>query len=115
MKISHSIVEAAYTFLVETPPFNKWNMPSEDEIKIVLFRSPTMHGYCTTGRDIKKPIIGISAHVQSMSLLLRTLTHEMIHLHMARSGMDTKGEHNAAFYLLVKKAAREQGFEPLEI
>lgn len=112
LPLTPDTLKAAYDYLATTPPFSKWNMPDSDDVKFVVARSPTHHGWWDKKRWAKKHLIAISrAKVGHTTTLLATVAHEMLHVHQREAGMETRGEHNAAFRRLAARVCRFHGFD----
>lgn len=108
---------AAYEYLRTTPPFNRWNLPEGDEIKFRISRITNEFGSYFWDREKKIHIISISsASVGFSTTLLTTMAHEMIHLHLQITGMESKNgtanTHNAAFRKYASETCRVHGFDP---
>ena len=112
MKLTPIILEAAYGFLRDTPPFYRWGLPPEAEVTFRLGKVKWERGYYQWD---KGHIIGISGVcVGWTDALVRTIAHEMIHLYQCVRKTDTRAEHNAEFRRLAKIVCRYHGFDPLE-
>lgn len=114
LKITPGIVRGAYEFLSLTEPFVKWNLPPAED---VLFRvgKPSdnsqawhVHDTLTGGHEI-----GVSVKVISLTdTLMQAVAHEMIHMHQARTGMDSrKVMHNKAFVKLAERVCAAHGWD----
>lgn len=105
-------LRAAYNFLNETPPFNKWNLPDGDDVEFVVIRSKTDAGWhkIENGRDI----IAVSCVTIGRTLsLMEVMAHEMVHLHQRIIRTETPGvTHNRAFQLLGAQVCKHHGFDP---
>lgn len=116
MKINLDIVRATYAFLAETPPFNKWNLPDAEDVKFVIFKDKSMYGYYQRLKRGKEHVIGVNGSIYNTSVLIRTMGHEMIHLHQGHTNMERmRGQHSAAFHVLAAQVGKEHGFDPMEI
>lgn len=107
-------LKAAYEFLVETPPFNKWGLPDSEDIVFQVTRSRKTTGFYSLHNG--KHYIGASRFKIGHTLtLIELIGHEMVHLHQKVACMETKGvEHNAAFHKLAKQVCKYHGFDPHE-
>ena len=112
LPLTRDILRAAYAYLAETPPFNRWNMPDAEDIEFRVSRS---NDTCGTYEKVKgKHVIGASsALIGWTNSLMALVAHEMVHLHQNHSGMESPhAEHNAAFHKLAKRVCDVHGFDP---
>lgn len=109
LRLTPEVLEAAYSFLLTTPPFRTWKLPPADEVEFHVVRDPTMYGDCVI--DGETPVIRVSerknGHVQT---LLATLAHELVHLRQFQ--LDDSANHNALFHKLARKVCLHHGFDP---
>lgn len=113
LPLTPETLRAAYDYLNETPPFNRWNLPDGDDVEFRVIRSKTDAGWhkIENGRDI---IAASSRVIGRSQSLMELMSHEMAHLHQRRIGTETPGStHNRAFWLLAKEICRVHGFDPL--
>lgn len=103
---------AAYDLLIETEPFNKWNLPDGDDIVFRVVKDKSCYGWYRTEDD--KDIIAISSEwCGLLGTLISTMAHEMIHLHQRHTCMDTPSSfHNQAFKKIALKVSGIHGFDP---
>lgn len=105
-------LRAAYNYLNETPPFNKWNLPDGDDVDFQIIRSKTTAGWhkITNGKDIIAASSYVIGRTQS---LLELMAHEMVHLHQRSIGTETSGvTHNRAFWAMSAQVCKYHGFDP---
>jgi hypothetical protein len=105
---------AAYDYLKTTPPFSKWNLPDSEDVlfKVGKYRTD----YASYRWDGKQHTISMSANAIGHTVtLFRYLAHEMIHLHLEETGMESrtggKDTHNAAFRKFAASVCRYHGFD----
>lgn len=111
LPLTPAIVRAAYDFLNETPPFNRWNLPDGDDIRFKVARYQTAHGWLTTGRKHKRPLLVVSsAMVGHTSSLLAVMAHELVHLHQYMAKMEQS--HGDGFRKLAAQVCKVHGFDP---
>lgn len=110
LPLTAAIVRAAYDFLVETPPFDRWNLPDSDDLVFRAARDSGSHGWLTTKRNKKPELVVSRAIVGHTTTLLATVAHEMIHLHQYRTGMPQT--HGEAFERLKAQVCKRHGFDP---
>lgn len=110
--ITRDALRAAYDFLCETPPFNKWNLPDSEDIEFKVAKDPSTMGWHTFD-GTKHVVVVSSATVGHTSNMIETLAHEMIHVHEAHSKACSRGaEHSAAFRRWAAQVCRIHGFDP---
>lgn len=109
---SSDTLRAAYNYLNETPPFNKWNLPDGEDVEFIVTKSKTDAGWhkIENGKDI----IAASAVCIGRTLsLMELVAHEMVHMHQRSMGTETTGvTHNRAFNLLGMSVCKHHGFDP---
>lgn len=115
IKLNRDTIAAAYDLVRTLPPFDRWNLPEQEDVKFEVVRNARYFAACLVERKGKKfsPTIYVSARtVGHVSTLVVTMAHECIHLHMAITGQDTRGaNHNAAFYKIAKRVCHLNGFD----
>lgn len=79
--ITIPMVRAAYTLLSVTPPFRHWKLPPADQVIFFITRSTTVSGDYHRRRNGKHVIRVSGLRHGSLEALLKTVAHEMIHLH----------------------------------
>lgn len=100
----------AYDYLSETPPFNKWNLPESDDVEFRVVRDRGLFGWHNLENG--KHIIAVSTGTVGFTdTLLRTMAHEMVHIHERSTG-PCKSGHSAAFKRWSEQVCRVHGFDP---
>lgn len=104
-------LRAAYNYLNETPPFNKWNLPDGDDVDFQVVRGRRYFGWHTF--DGRKHAIAISrATVRNTPALLTTMAHEMIHVHEREAkACRSDVQHTGAFMKWAAQVCKCHGFE----
>ena len=115
LPLTPEMLAAAYDFLLVTKPFCDWNLEDSEDVKFVVgkFRND----YAQYQWDGKRHVITISAHgIGYTRTLFEKLSHELIHLHLENTGMESrtggKDTHNAAFRKFAARVCRYHGFDP---
>jgi hypothetical protein len=105
------MLAAAYDFLESTDPFRRWNLPPSEDITFRVMRDPSARGWHTIhkGRD---EIAISSTCVKHSHTLIRTMAHEMIHVHERHAKACTSGAHSAAFKRWAEQVCKVHGFDP---
>jgi hypothetical protein len=105
-------LRACYNFLNETRPFDRWNLPDGDDVEFRVVRDPTLFGWYMREPSTGRHIIGVStATVKHTDTLIRTMAHELVHLHEHNSGPCGKG-HSRAFRGYAAQVCKAHGFDP---
>ena len=112
LPLTPRMLEAAYEFLRSTPPFKGWALPANDKVRFRVTRHLDTHGQAN-GHDDPGPEIDISTAVVGHTYtLMKALAHEMIHIHLDRSGV--RAAHGAAFKRCAALVCKRHGFDPKE-
>ena len=87
-------VLAAYNYLSQVSPFNKWNLPDPKRISFKISTSEMVYGYYSPDPDV----ISISKKVnKNNSDVLMTLSHELVHYYCEINGLGGHEKHNKVF------------------
>lgn len=111
LRLTPDTLAHAYEYLAHTPPFDRWNMPPVDEVTFIVAKGSDF-GWCDRKRGRRHEIAVSSRRNGHTLTLLMTMAHEMVHLHQKLTGMETRGQHNAAFHKLAVQVCRRHGFDP---
>lgn len=108
----HTVV-AAYAFLRETSPFNKWKLPPADEVEFHVTRHRDREADHTIYCDTQDHIIRVSAYYVKTTLqLMVAVAHEMVHMRQVRTGTESRRcMHNAHFKRTAKRVCQVHGFD----
>jgi hypothetical protein len=103
------ILQAAYDFLSETPPFNKWNLPDGDDLCFKVTRSAGVRGwYSLINGQHTIAVSGVAnGHTDS---IMQVVGHEMCHLHQYIHDLPG-GAHGPAWRLLYDEACAFHGWD----
>ena len=103
MKLTPTILRAAYAYLRETEPFNRWKLPPPEHVRFKVSNMRDMYGSMEIGSA--PPLITISSALTSHTYsLMTTMAHEMVHF------LDmTHGEN---FQRKAAKVCKDHGFDP---
>ena len=113
MELTPAILELAYAYLAETPPFRKWNLPPVEDVKFTVTQSVNRHGRCISYEGSEYEIeISAKTHNHTNSLM-ETMAHEMVHVHERQTGMRKNGQrhHTKVFIALAKEVCDAHGFD----
>jgi SprT-like family len=109
--ITPEIIRAAYAYLAETPPFLNWHMPDAEDVKFTVIGAGKFYGRCAYPATEGVPYqIDISkAYHTHTATLMKTIAHEMVHVHMAQAQMGWG--HGKTFKALAKEVCDAHGFD----
>jgi hypothetical protein len=112
LPLTRDTLAAAYDYLCTTLPYSKWNLPDSEDVIFRVARDRTNRGWYR--RVGKQHSITISRGcVGWTDSLMRTMAHEMIHLHEQHAGACGAGEHSAAFNRWSSIVCKVHGWDPL--
>lgn len=115
LMLSQEMLGAAYDYLRTTPPFNRWNLPESEDVLFRISHRPGEFGrYTWDGRQ--HTISASSKMIGYTGTLMTYMAHEMIHLHLEETGMESRrggsDTHNAAFRKFAGQVCKAHGFDP---
>ena len=115
LPLTSEMLAAAYDYLCCTPPFSRWNMPASEDVKFIVGKMTD--SYALYQWDGNKHTITVSINaVAYTNTLMDTIAHEMIHLHLHATKMESKRSgpryHNAAFRKFAAQVCKYHGFDP---
>ena len=112
MKLSPTIMRAAYDFLRITPPFNRWGLPPGSEVSFKTKASGTARADLAYHYKVDgKHEIGISQRkVSHLRPLMETLAHEVCHIRATEQG--ERSDHGRLFNRAAMQVCRSLGFDP---
>jgi hypothetical protein len=111
LPLTPELLAACYDFLAATKPFCNWQLPDSETIQFKVLR--TRERYGDHQMDGSQHVIRVSSgKVGHTMTLVETMAHELIHVHMAETGMAGSAEHGAAFHRLAEQVCRVHGFDP---
>lgn len=113
LPLSPAVLAAAYDYLCTTPPFSSWNLPDSDDVKFRVIKSKKLFAqYVWDGTHTIEVSSGTVGHTGT---LMETMSHELVHLHLRLTGMESRSDnpnvHNAAFQKLAAKVCSTHGFD----
>lgn len=113
LQITPEILAGAYEFLRTCEPFKGWRLPESDDVEFHVSRHRDRRGHWCIGESGAHRIAVSSLNVGYTETLIRTVAHEMIHLHQRDNMTETAGaDHNAEFHRLARVACRAHGWDP---
>lgn len=110
--LSAEMLAHAFDYLACQPPFSKWNLPHSEDVKFsVIKRKDRTAHYAFTGG--KHCIAMSSAFVGRHEMLLSSMAHEMLHLHMAQTCWNRRNPHDATFHKYADRICKIHEFDRL--
>lgn len=113
LPLTPEVLAAAYDYLASTEPFCRWNLPDSDDVtfRVTKARDKFARYVWDGGHAIEVS----SVSVGHTSTLLEKVGHELIHVHLRQTGMESKSNdpnvHNGAFKKFAAKACRVHGWD----
>ena len=113
LPLTPEVLAAAYDYLASTAPFNRWNLPDSDDITFRVVKSRKM--FAQYVYDGTHTIEGSSGTVGHTATLLESMGHEMVHVHLRQTGMESRSHnpnvHNLPFRKLAARVCAVHGFD----
>ena len=111
VRLTPERLASVYGMLLAWPPFNRWSLPSADEVKFSILR--------TRRWDADWVIKGGTHHIRvsegragHMDTIVQCVAHEMIHARQRVAATETRGvEHNAEFHRLASNLCKRYGWD----
>lgn len=110
MIVTRETICAAYVFLRQTPPFNRWRLPEPGEVRFTVLRKAQHYGdhEFLNGRHHIRVSIFKHRHLLT---LLKTVAHEMIHMHETRTNRNGSSGHGKGFYRRAAQVCKHHGWD----
>lgn len=102
----------AYDYLCEFPPFNNWNMPPSEDVRFSVFKRRDTVAHYRFAKGLHH-IAMSSSLVGRHEMLLSSLAHEMLHLHMAQTCWNRRNPHDATFAAYADEICQTHEFDRL--
>lgn len=113
MHLTPLMLERCYDYLLSTPPFNKWRLPSADDVEFHIKDFGDRYADHTALK--RRHRIRICARLcRKNGDLVASMAHEMVHIHQRR--LDRKrgrwsAGHGPVFKRLAKAVCRQHGWD----
>jgi SprT-like family len=113
LRLTPEMLAGAYDFLRISSPFRGWRLPEADDVEFEVIRARDRLGHYCKGLGAPHRIAISASNVGHTETLIRTIAHEMIHLHQRERRSETPNtEHNAEFQRLARLVCLYHGFDP---
>ena len=110
--VTRSTCIAVYELLIQLPPIKAWNLPPSKDIIFVVRHLPDFYGEYEP--DPHKITISSAKHAH-LDTVIRTMAHEMIHLHLFLRKDPNWDKHTKSFLDAAEKVSITLGFDPKEL
>lgn len=110
LPLNADVLARTYDYLCELPPFAKYSLPPSEDIKFAVIRSRKLFGrYFMVGgvHHIEISRANVGSHI----VLLSTMSHEMLHLHLEEVGACDM--HGPVFQKFADRVCKIHGFDRL--
>lgn len=115
LPLNKETLAAAYDYLRTTPPFNRWNLPDSEDVVFTVGRTEADYGWYHKKGD-RHTITASAGKIGHTQTLIEFLGHEMVHLHLELTGMESRSggayTHNHAFRKCAAQVCKAHGFDP---
>lgn len=116
LPLTPEVLAAAYDYLAACEPFCRWNLPDSDDITFRVVKSRKMFAQYVWEPDTERHTIEVSSGtVGHTATLMTTMGHELIHLHLRLTGMESRSSnpnvHNMPFRKLAAQACKTHGWD----
>lgn len=113
LPLTKEMLATSYDYLVTTPPFSRWNLPDSEDVSFKVTKSK--EHYARYVWDGTHCIEVSAAAVGHTATLMEKMAHEIIHLHLRLTGMESRSRdpnvHNAAFRKFAAIVCKVHGFD----
>lgn len=99
---------ATYDYLRVWPPFSRWALPDSDAVR---FRTTERKDVCGQFTPAPLEIMVSTALHWQIENLMKTVAHEMVHLHQHLRGTETRSQHNGEFKRLSYSICKRYGWD----
>ncbi len=113
LKLNVEMLAHAYDYLNTQPPFSSWNLPHSEDIRFEIKRKPKFYAECRRGTDGVYRLIFSICWVGRHDVLMSTMAHEMIHIHVDQACMNTRNHHDRTFQRLADRVCKIHEFDRL--
>lgn len=113
LPLTAEVLAAAYDYLAATEPFCRWNLPDSEDVAFKV--SKARDAFAKYHYDGTHCIEVSAAAVGHTATLMQCMAHELIHLHLRLTGMESRSAsqnvHNAPFRKLAATACKIHGWD----
>jgi hypothetical protein len=102
----------AYEYLCCQKPFSTWNLPPSEDVKFLVIRSADRYAHYQMVDGVHHIAVS-TKFVGRHDVLIATIAHELIHLHMRATRMPSRNPHGKAFQKLADEVCKVHDFDRL--
>jgi hypothetical protein len=110
--VTRSTCVVVYELLVQLPPIKTWKLPPSKDLLFVVRNMPDVYGMFEP--EPHKITISSAKHAH-LDTIIRTMAHEMIHLHLFLRKDPLWDKHTKSFLDAAEKVSHTLGFDPKEL
>ena len=110
--VTRSTCVAVYELLIQLPPIKAWRLPPSKDLIFVVRHLPDCYGMFEP--EPHKITISSAKHAH-LDTVIRTMAHEMIHLHLFIRKDPLWDKHSKTFLDAAAKVSTTLGFDPKEL
>lgn len=110
--VTRSTCVAVYELLIQLPPIKAWRLPPSKDLIFVVKHLPDVYGMFEP--EPHKITISSAKHAH-LDTIIRTMAHEMIHLHLFLRKDPGWDKHTKTFLDAAEKVSCTLGFDPKEL
>lgn len=112
IQLSPDMLAHCYDYLICQKPFSGWNLPPSEDVKfkVIKHKDRTAHYEHHKGTHT---IAMSSTYVGRHEMLISSMAHEIIHLHMLQTCWNRRNQHDAAFQKYADQVCKVHEFDRL--
>ena len=110
--VTRSTCIAVYELLIQLPPIKAWRLPPSKDILFVVRNMPDIYGMFEP--DPHKITLSSAKHAH-LDTVIRTIAHEMIHLHLYIRKDHDWDKHTKTLLDCAAKVSHTLCFDPKEL
>lgn len=111
IRVTNDLVEATYELLRMTRPFKGWRLPHSDSIVFSITRDRGTRGDFLVNEKGEFVIRINDKYHHTLPELIKTVAHEMCHLHEQMYGIRKDVHHGAWYNSCADKVCKAHGFD----
>jgi hypothetical protein len=112
IQLNVEMLAHAYDYLCCQKPFNTWNLPPSEDVKFLVIRSPDRYAHYQMVGGVHHIAVS-TKFVGRHEVLIATIAHELVHLHIRAARIPMRTPHGKAFQKLADEVCRAHDFDRL--
>lgn len=98
-----------YEMLRSLPPYNRWSLPSKDQVRFKVIRNRTKQAdYEPPPKETIRVSVNSTSHLFT---IMQAIAHEMVHQRLRHAGSKNWASHGAEFQRLASRVCRVYGWD----